>query len=96
MTVSEPAKVIKIRGAEPAPKMLVTMTDEDLRAIIRQEIGSSMAIELVDADKLSKTLSVPISWVYEQSRLKQIPTHRVGRYIRFDVHEVLESQKNKK
>lgn len=40
-------------------------------------------------------LKVPISWVYEQSRQGNIPTHRIGRYIRFDLREVLANQKAK-
>jgi hypothetical protein len=35
----------------------------------------------------------PVSWVYEQSRQGKIPTHRIGRYIRFDLQEVLASLK---
>ncbi|MCH7570123.1 MAG: hypothetical protein IH919_06080, partial [Deltaproteobacteria bacterium] len=45
------------------------------------------------AEELADRLQVPLSWVYEQSRMGNIPTHRLGRYIRFDLHEVLESQK---
>jgi excisionase family DNA binding protein len=44
---------------------------------------------------LAARLKVPITWVYEQSRQNKIPTHRIGRYIRFNLDEVLESQKNK-
>ena len=40
-------------------------------------------------------MNIPLSWVYEQSRQNQIPTHRIGRYIRFNLAEVLESQKKK-
>ena len=47
------------------------------------------------AEELAEKLKVPLSWVYEQSRQGGIPTHRVGRYIRFDLAEVLESQKKK-
>jgi len=69
-----------------------------LRTLIREEIrGASQnghgAPKLLTAEELAGCLQVPISWVYEQSRLDNIPTHRLGRYIRFDLHEVLESQK---
>jgi hypothetical protein len=47
------------------------------------------------SSQLAERLKVPISWVYEQSRLNEIPTHRIGRYIRFDLNEVLASQKVK-
>ncbi len=68
------------------------------RGIIRQEIqavrqnghGES---KLLTPEELADRLQVPRSWVYEQSRQGNIPTHRLGRYIRFDLHEVLASQK---
>lgn len=74
---------------------------DQFRLIIRDEIkaalGNGQAVdELISPEELSKRISVPVSWVYEQSRLGEIPTHRVGRYIRFSVAEVLESQRKKK
>jgi len=50
--------------------------------------------ELLTPEELAERLKVPLTWVYEQSRQGNIPTHRIGRYIRFDFHEVVESQKN--
>lgn len=49
--------------------------------------------ELLLPDQLADKLKVPISWVYEMSRTGNIPTHRVGRYIRFKLSEVLEHLK---
>ena len=49
--------------------------------------------ELLTPEDLADRLKVPLSWVYEQSRQGKIPTHRLGRYIRFDLAEVLTSQK---
>jgi len=48
---------------------------------------------LLTPEKLAGRLNVPRSWVYEQTRQGNIPTHRLGRYIRFDLHEVLASLK---
>jgi excisionase family DNA binding protein len=48
---------------------------------------------LLTPEELAGKLKIPVSWVYEQSRQNKIPTHRLGRYIRFDLEEVLESQK---
>jgi excisionase family DNA binding protein len=48
---------------------------------------------LLTAEQLAVMLDVPLSWVYEQSRQGKIPTHHLGRYIRFDLQEVLASQK---
>jgi len=68
----------------------------EIRRIVREEIkaanGNSVS-ELLTPEQLAKKLKLPVSWIYEQSRLGNIPTHKLGRYIRFDLHEVLASQK---
>jgi len=69
-----------------------------LRRIVREEIqaasnGNGHQTELLTSEQLAKKLIVPLSWVYEQSRLGKIPTHKLGRYIRFNLQEVLASQK---
>jgi hypothetical protein len=78
---------------------------EQIRAVVREEIAAAgVHRELLEPEELAARLKVPVSWVYEQSRqfdpLKPddggIPTHRVGRYIRFDLREVLASQTYKK
>ena len=69
---------------------------EQIRAVVREEIAARAANgsrELLEPEELASRLKVPVSWVYEQSRQGNIPTHRIGRYIRFDLAEVLESQK---
>jgi excisionase family DNA binding protein len=69
---------------------------ELLRRIIREEIQvlqDARAGELLTPDELAAALKVPVSWVYEQSRQHNIPTRRLGRYIRFKLQEVIESQK---
>jgi excisionase family DNA binding protein len=71
---------------------------EQFRGIVREEIAAANAAgskELLEPEQLAARLKVPITWVYEQSRQNKIPTHRIGRYIRFNLDEVLESQKNK-
>jgi len=67
-----------------------------VRAVIRQEltaVANASKAELLTPEELAERLKVPESWVYEQSRMNKIPTHRMGRYIRFDLSEVIESQK---
>jgi len=70
---------------------------EGIRLAVRAEIQASTQNEhvtkLLTPEELADRLQVPRSWVYEQSRMGNIPTHRLGRYIRFDLHEVLASQK---
>jgi len=78
--------------------LVVTVTVGDLRALVRQEIerASGQAghqTKLLTAEELADRLNIPLSWVYEQSRLGNLPTHRIGRYIRFDLNEVIEGQK---
>ena len=71
---------------------------EQIRAVVREEFKTVVAPavkELLEAEELAARLKVPVTWVYEQSRQGGIPTHRIGRYIRFDLAEVLESQKKK-
>ena len=72
---------------------------EQIRAVVREEMQASNANrdshELLEPEELAARLKVPLSWVYEQSRQGKIPTHRIGRYLRFDVAEVLASQKKK-
>jgi len=68
---------------------------DQIRAVVREELkanGNGRA-ELLEPETLAERLKVPVSWVYEQSRQGKIPTHRIGRYIRFDLSEVIESQK---
>jgi excisionase family DNA binding protein len=73
---------------------------EKIREIVREEIkaaanGNGHAAELFTPEELAERMKLPVSWVYEQSRQGNIPTHRIGRYLRFSLTEVLESQKNK-
>ncbi len=72
---------------------------EAIRQAVRAEIqaanGNSVS-ELLTPEQLAKKLKLPVSWVYEQSRLGNIPTHKLGRYIRFELAEVLRNQKEKR
>lgn len=43
---------------------------------------------LVGVEDLADALGVPVSWVYKH--VDQIPTVRVGRYVRFEKQAVLE------
>ncbi len=83
---------------DEAGKILGNAVLEAVRQVVREEIQAAMGqnghqTELLTSEQLAEKLKVPLSWVYEQSRLGKIPTHKLGRYIRFDLHEVLASQK---
>lgn len=56
-----------------------------------------MAHRLVGVNELAETLSVPPSWIYSRTRLKddcRIPHTRCGKYVRFDIDEVMEWLQN--
>lgn len=83
-----------------SPSLLGEALLDTIRQAVREEIQGLKAelngnAELLTPEQLADRLKVPVSWVYEQSRQGKTPTHRIGRYIRFDVREVLESQKKK-
>ena len=44
---------------------------------------------LIDVRELAQILHVPVSWLYERTRLDGIPCVRLGKYLRFDPQEVL-------
>jgi excisionase family DNA binding protein len=78
---------------------LETALESLLRRIVREEIQAiqnGKEAELLTPEELAGRLKIPLSWVYEQSRHGNIPTHRLGRYLRFDVKEVIESQRKKR
>ncbi len=79
--------------------LAVTLTVEQLRALVRDEIEAAMRQngkdKLLTPEELADRFKVPLSWIYEQSRQGNIPTHRIGRYIRFNFLEVLASQEKK-
>jgi hypothetical protein len=47
------------------------------------------AAELVDAAQLERRTGVPSSWWMAQARERRVPFRKVGRYVRFDLAEVL-------
>ena len=57
---------------------------------VLSKMSDAVATELLTPEQLAARLQVPVSWVYEQSRHNNIPTHRIGRYVRFDIREVLQ------
>ena len=42
-----------------------------------------MTTSLITAGEVARLLSVPTTWIYEQSRLGRIPTVTLGRYRRY-------------
>jgi len=84
--------------SEATPSLFSEAFRGELEEIVKKAVREAMnghkdGDHLLTAEELAVNLNVPLSWVYEQSRMGNIPTHRLGRYIRFDLHEVLASQK---
>ena len=52
---------------------------------------------LISVQELAKILSVPVSWIYQRTRLgpDAIPHIKVGKYVRFDSNEVITFLKQK-
>ena len=44
---------------------------------------------LGDVDAAARVLDVPKSWIYDRTRRNAIPVVRVGKYVRFDLDELL-------
>ena len=93
------SKVIPI-SPEAVPEksgdaVIITLRVADLRAIVptRSRLMAGVPQKNCCSRRAGRAAKVPVSWVYEQSRQGNIPTYRLGRYIRFDLLEVIQSQK---
>ncbi len=77
-------------------KTSLEQEDIDAIAVAVSEIVTERLKEntsLLDKDGLAEYLNVPPSWVYEKTRNKgngSIPRVMVGKYVRFNIEEVLE------
>ena len=74
--------------------ILDAIRDTVKEALREAAVANGHCTELLEPEELAARLKVPVSWVYEQSRQGKIPTHRLGRYIRFDLQEILAHKKN--
>ena len=58
-----------------------------------EEDGSSLKSKrkLLTIKQLAEFLSVPVSWLYQRTRLgpSAIPHYKMGKYVRFDADEVV-------
>jgi excisionase family DNA binding protein len=70
-----------------------------IRKAVREEIQAlghnGNGHPLLTADQLAKALQVNKATVYEWVKSKSIPFYQAGRFVRFNLREVLESQRNK-
>jgi excisionase family DNA binding protein len=69
------------------------------RAVVREEIVAAMNGnghgKLLTAEELAEKLQVHKATVYEWVKAKTVPFYQAGRFVRFNLQEVLESQRKK-
>ena len=84
--------------SEPAQSPFDLML-ESFRRIVREEIkaaaNGSAHGKLLTAEELAEVLQVHKATVYEWVKSKAIPYYQSGRFVRFNLQEVLESQRKK-
>lgn len=70
---------------------------EQIRTVVREEIGaaSSGRGNLLTAEELADALQVHKATVYEWVKSGTIPHYQAGRFVRFKLHEVLDSQRKR-
>ena len=66
-----------------------------IREIVRDEIGASANGngKLLTAEQLAEALQVDRVTIYKKVKDDAIPSYQVGRFVRFNLQEVLESQR---
>lgn len=77
------------------------MIEDALRQIIREELAAAIANgsgnpQVMTAEQLADALQVNKATIYEWVKTGQIPFFQVGRFVRFNLREVLESQRKEK
>jgi len=65
------------------------MTETERLSRDHENASETSQPRLVDVRDLAKILNVPVSWLYDRTRLGTIPCVRLGRYVRFDPDEVI-------
>jgi excisionase family DNA binding protein len=95
--MSDPKKIIPLKS-EPSPpagdeRMIVLMTKAELRELIRDEIGKANGNgcnppALLSADQAAKLLDVPKTWISEAARRGELPSVRLGHYVRFRIEDL--------
>ena len=74
-------------------KDLEEVKKEKLRQSIRQALSIGA---LLTAEQLAEALQVNRITIYERVKKKEIPFYQMGRFVRFNLQEVLESERKEK
>jgi excisionase family DNA binding protein len=51
--------------------------------------GSRREERLLTAEEVASMLNVPVTWVYRAARTGELPSVRLGRYVRFRLDDIL-------
>jgi len=94
--MSESKNIVALRQSEsPADegRMIVTMTAAELRRLIREEISMAngngcTSPALLSAEKAAKLFDVPKTWISEAARRAELPSVRLGHYVRFRIEDL--------
>ncbi len=76
----------------------ITETDKKELQRLKALAAGKAAVQagaLLTAEQLAAMLQVDKATVYERVKKKAIPFYQAGRFVRFNLDEVLESQRNK-
>ena len=71
---------------------------DKIREIVREEIKAANGNghnTLLTAEQIAEKLQVHPATIYQWVKAKTIPFYQAGRFVRFNLQEVLESQKKK-
>ena len=49
-----------------------------------------VTLRLFTIEEAAEALRIPISWLYERTRRNAIPCRRLGKYVRFTHHDLME------
>ena len=86
--MSEPSNPSNLLG-----EALLDAIRQAVRDTIREVSANGNGHALLTTEQLAKALQVNKATVYEWVKSKTIPYYQVGRFVRFNLQEVLASQK---
>ena len=89
--MSDGKKVVPLRPDAPAPdKMLVMMTVDELRAVIRGELeASKKTVKLLyTTDEAAEICNVKPSWLGWAARGGKVSCRRLGHNVRFAIEDL--------
>jgi len=84
-----------VNGSGRAPSLVEVGEDEQRLSLLASAKAAVDAGALLTAEQLAVMLQVNKATIYERVKKKRIPFYQVGRFVRFNLQEVLESEKKR-